>query len=98
MMTSRSRVYSQTHNNRMDSDAVNRVTPISHLANLGRQRSLSLFRREVLCPTGNSHEEPRWVEGRQPVGASTRMPHNIRMHLTGSSGLRRPPPAGDTGR
>jgi hypothetical protein len=31
-------------------------------------------------------------------GASTRMPHNIRMHLTGSSGLRPPPPAGDAGR
>jgi len=32
------------------------------------------------------------------VAAATKMPHNIRIHLTGYSGLRPPPPAGDAGR
>jgi hypothetical protein len=34
----------------------------------------------------------------QPVAALTKMPHNFRMHLTGYSGLRPLPPAGDAGR
>jgi hypothetical protein len=42
----------------------------------------------VPCPTGHSHEHLRWVEGGQAVGCS----------LTGSSGLRPPPPAGVTER
>jgi hypothetical protein len=33
-----------------------------------------------------------------PVAASIKMPHQIRMQLTGCSGLCPPPPAGDAGR
>jgi hypothetical protein len=41
---------------------------------------------------------PLWVESGKAVAASTKMPRNIRIHLTGYSGLRPPPLAGDAGR
>jgi hypothetical protein len=54
-------------------------------------------RRRKACALQHS-VSMEWVYRGQSVAALTKMPHNIRMHLTGYSGLRPLPPAGDAER
>src|SRR3989304_3890881 len=67
---------------------VNRVTPISHQAYLGRPRSPALFRSEVPARQDTVMINCCGLRVDNKWAVSTRMPHNIRTHLTGSSGLR----------
>jgi hypothetical protein len=66
----------------------------------GENTQLSAAGRTAKSAKVRSLEHARQQEGEsgQPVATATRMPHNIRMHLTGYSGLRPLPPAGDAER
>ena len=54
--------------------------------------------RATWAPLSSPLEDPLVIGSGLPVAASTKIPHNIRMRLTGRIGLCPPPPAGGAGR
>jgi hypothetical protein len=62
--------------------------------NLAKQR----YARQLSGGCVRERRRLQRVESGRPVAALTKMPHNIHIHLTGYSGLRPVPPAGDAGR